>query len=69
MSKIGKGRIFLGDNILQDDGSTLDMNVEWMQPETIYYADEGRNGVTSHPLGGILFLTTENELAVIDITA
>ena len=40
-----------------------------MKPETIYYADEGRNGVTSHPLGDIFFLTTENELVVIDITA
>ena len=45
------------------------MDIEWMEPETIYYADEGRNGVTTHPLGDIFFLTTENELVVIDITA
>ena len=33
---IGTGRIFRGDNILQYDGSTLDMDIGWMEPETIY---------------------------------
>ena len=33
---IGTGPIFRGDNILQYDGSTLDMDIGWMEPETIY---------------------------------
>lgn len=67
---VRSGRIFPGSSIFVD-GSTTDLNINigWMSPQTIYYAKEGVEGLSSHPLGDIFFLTTGNELVVIDITA
>jgi len=62
--KVDSGRIFPDDTV-----DLSSMSVGWMQPETIYYAHEGELGLSSHPLGDIFFLTTDNELVLIDITA
>lgn len=67
---VASGRIFPGSSIFMDDSETdLNMDVGWMKPQTIYYAREGEDGLSSHPLGDIFFLTAENELVVFDITA
>ena len=62
--KVDSGRIFTDDTV-----DLSSMSAGWMQPETIYYAHEGELGLSSHPLGDIFFLTTDNELVLIDITA
>ena len=69
--------IFLGNSMLaQDfskyskenfvDGSATDLNINigWMSPQTIYYAKEGVEGLSSHPLGDIFFLTSTGKYLV-----
>ena len=67
---IEKGRIFTGSDVFRNDAvdlSTLDISS--IQPGTMYYVDEKENGESTHPLGDIFFVSSRNELVLIDITA
>ena len=48
-------------------------NIAGLKADTLYYADEHcvgrRDGVTSHPVGDIFFLTRDEKLVLIDTTA
>ena len=60
---VRSGRIFLRNNI-----ALADIDVNGIEENTIYYTDED-GGETSHPIGDIFFLSSDNELVLIDITA
>jgi len=54
------GRLFPGD-----DDANYDLS--FLQPHTMYYADERDNGKNTHPLAEICFLTQSNDLVLINV--
>ena len=60
------GRIFSDTHV---DMTNVKKNIARLERNTVYYAHEGVEGETTHPICDIFFLTDRNELVVIDVTA
>ena len=58
------GRIFSGSDMTMDE-----VDVSRIEENTMYYVHEGVDGKSSHPLGDIFFLSDDDELVLIDVTA
>ena len=59
--KLQAGRIF-PSNVMENP------QTEGLRPEVFYYVDKNRDGKRAHPLADLFFVTSENQLVLIDIT-
>ena len=50
----------------KDNSSIYDLS--FLEYDTIYYANEKINGLASHPLADLFFISNKNELVLVDIT-